>query len=565
MKSRLGSICLCIFSFAASAFAVTDHVLTEFPRLAGESDDTPRFQRAVDACYGGGLLTVPSGDYEFASTLYVTNLCSVRLSPAAIVRAVKPMKWMVEIDCTWEYQKKKAPKDVYSHNFNLSWSGGILDGCGLASCLALDNFAHFILENATFNNGRIYGVGVETHGRGYELIARNLYFHTSMPGLEGNTGLYTYGGDSHFIDIISVNYTIGIHLAGRGSNRMSRCHVWGVSTRPLIKDQVPETLKESVCFKIDATDTVMRDCYADTGNIGFWMNGWEERMECCSYAGLKLLKDSVVIRQNRGSIWANGFYARKISKDSVLYAYANEDSRIRWGDDCLLGPFGGPPKGDMKEYTAEWAKKTWASMTVDASNAAQVLIAACDRWETTCEQEASDAGRNAWKTLSGLSVGRVASDPVALFAVWRFCWSTLSRPGEERKTAERILVECAKFLEPKKNVGSLVRTATFSAAYDVTGESRWRAAELAVADAGISEAGKVWMNGLSDAKARERKLLLRLLRCTEKDAVRKDRYGQLLGEEAARITVTEKEGDIGCLMDYWFKRRHALFITTQSK
>ena len=36
-------------------------------------------------------------------------------------------------------------------------------------------------------------------------------------------------------------------------------------------------------------------------------------------------------------------------------------------------------------------------------------------------------------------------------------------------------------------------------------------------------------------------------------------------EEAAKISVTETEGDVRCLMDYWFKRRHALFMTTLSK
>ena len=39
---------LSIVSFSVSA--ATDHALTEFPRLAGETDDLPRFQRAVDAC-----------------------------------------------------------------------------------------------------------------------------------------------------------------------------------------------------------------------------------------------------------------------------------------------------------------------------------------------------------------------------------------------------------------------------------------------------------------------------------------------------------------------------------
>ena len=43
---------------ALSVAAATDHSVDEFPRLAGEADDAPRFQRAVDACRGGGLLTI---------------------------------------------------------------------------------------------------------------------------------------------------------------------------------------------------------------------------------------------------------------------------------------------------------------------------------------------------------------------------------------------------------------------------------------------------------------------------------------------------------------------------
>ena len=506
-----------------SVFAVSDHSLSEFPRFPGETDDAPRFQRAVDACRGGGLLTVPSGKYEFASTLYITNLCSVQMSPAAIIRAVKPMKWMVEIDCTWEYQRKKAPKDVYSRNFNLSWSGGILDGCGIASCLALDNFAHFILERATFNNGRVYGVGVETRGRGYELMARDLYFHTSIPGIEGNTAFYTYGGDSHFIDIVSVNYTIGIHLAGRGSNRMSRCHVWGTSTRPIVKGRTPETLKESVCFKIDATDTVMRDCYADTGNIGFWMNGWEERMECCSYAGLRLLENSVVLRQNRGSIWANGFYARRVSKKSTLYTFANDDSRIRWADDCLLGHFAGPPKNVKKEATAEWAEKAWSALEPDSANAARMLLAACDFWETTCEKMAMEKGRAAWAKLSALSVEEIASDPYAIAAVWRFHRSTLSRPGVERITAERLLVEVARKVEAGLNASDQVKEAAVSAVYDVTGEAKWHDV----------------MKGLKGGVSR----------------------ASILADRLSACGASEKtSGTPLSLMVYWRERRHAIFL-----
>ena len=577
---------------ACAAFAATDHRLSEFPRLDGETDDTPRFQRAVDACHGGGLLEVPTGEYSFAGTLYVTNLCSVKMSPAALIRAVRPMKWMVEIDCTWEYDSRKAPKGVYAKNFNLGWSGGILDGCGLASCLALDNYAHFTLENATFNNGRTYGVGVETRGRGYELIARNLYFHTSMPGLEGNTALWAYAGDSHFIDIIAVNYTTGIHLAGRGSNRLSRCHVWGVSTRPIVKGQVPETLKESVCFRIDATDVVLRDCYADTGNIGFWMNGWEERMECCSYAGLELLKDSVVVRQNRGSIAMNGFYPRRISPSSVLYAWASDDTRIRWGEDLTFGSFSVAERKVPKEPTSEWAQRAWTTNVTNGAAAPLMLMAAADRWETTNEKAANVAGKAAWRVVSAWAPERVVADPFAVYSLWRFVTSTLSSPGPERTAAESLLDACARAVEGGVKCDDLLRTAVYSAAHDVTVLPTWREREIACAAKGLAQAEAARPEAEGSRKAVETQVLLRLLRRTEKDPVRKDRYRDLLVRnaevelagaadyalkvmafpdrdvpvksrgafEAAQVK-TEPKGLSAAfaLMAYWMERRHLIF------
>ena len=203
------------------------------------------------------------------------------------------------------------------------------------------------------------------------------------------------------------------------------------------------------------------------------MNGWEERMECCSYAGKRLLDDSIVIRQDRGSIWANGFYARKIGPTSVLYTFANDDSRIRWGDDCLLSQFGGVPNGVQKEKTEDWAKKAWAELVPDAANAAQVLLAACDRWETTCEKEASEIGKIAWGILSSQAVDKVASDPFAIAAVWRFCRSTLSHPGIERTKTESILAEAAVVAGKLPNVDDFCLAAIYSAAFDVTGEERW--------------------------------------------------------------------------------------------
>ena len=576
------------------ATAATDHVLTEFPRWSGETDDTPRFQRAVNACHGGGRLAVPAGDYVFASTLYVTNLCIVEMSPTAIVRAVKPMKWMVEIDCSWEYGGKQKPSDVYAHNFNLGWSGGILDGCGLASCLALDNYAHFLLEKATFNNGRTYGVGIETKGRGYELIARDLYFMTSMPGLEGNTALWAYAGDGHFIDIISVNYTTGIHLAGRGSDRLSRCHVWGTSTRPIVKGQVPETLKESVCFRIDATDTILRDCYADTGNIGFWINGWEERMECCTYAGLNtLLQNSIVLRQNRGSISMSGFYPRRLAPSSTLYVRVCDDARVRWGEGLVFGHFPTSSRNGREEKTSDWARIAWTTNVSDNASAALLLIASIDRWEVTNENEASVTGKSAWKVLSTWRPKKIIDNPFALYAVWRFYGSTLSEPGKERSSAESLLNACALAVEDGCACDDLMRTAVYSAAHDVTGLPLWREREIVCTESGFVHAEGIRPEAASAREALRSQIMLRLLRRSEKDPARKDRYRTLLERNAkiglpgsadyvlksmafpdynvpqavrAEFEASQSKADpasagtASALMAYWMERRHRIFL-----
>lgn len=39
-----------------------DTIVTDFPRLANEHDDSPRIQRAIDAT-PNGILCIPKGDY----------------------------------------------------------------------------------------------------------------------------------------------------------------------------------------------------------------------------------------------------------------------------------------------------------------------------------------------------------------------------------------------------------------------------------------------------------------------------------------------------------------------
>ena len=327
-----------------------DHSLDEFPRQYGERDDAPRFQRAIDACTGG-VLTVPGDDYEIARTLYVTNLCSIELSPSAYVRAVAEMDWMFKIDALWQFEPKTAPKGVNPERYNLFFRGGTLDGNGNASCLSIDNFRHYTLEKATFLNGKRFGVGLVTAGGGYEMVARDLYIKTLMSGLAGNTGLVFGGSDSHFTDIIVVDYTTGVHLKGDGgANRLTRVHVWGGPVKPPEAGALPEMLRNSVCFRIDSSGETLWDCYADTGEIGFWVNGWEVRMFGCNYAnnpGFKM-NDVTVIRQDVGSIWAEVCYFQRNTPGTRLYQ-GGLNARIHWGEDLIYRKF----TRDQKPKTLE--------------------------------------------------------------------------------------------------------------------------------------------------------------------------------------------------------------------
>lgn len=332
-------------SAASAAFAVADHSLTEFPRLAGEKDDAPRFQRAVDACRGGGLLAVPGGNYTLSHTVFVTNLCSIEMSPGARIKAIAEMDWMFKINQRWQYYPKTAPKDVQAEIYNLAFRGGTLDADGKASCLAVDNYRHFTLENATFLNGKRYGVAIETEGVGYEMVARNLYFKTLIRGLAGNTAVFTCGGDSQYTDIIIVDYTVGFHVFSGGANRLTRVHVWGGPVgHPAKPGEVPDMLKDSVCFRIAGGNTILRDCYADTGAIGFWNTGNRTQMFGCLYfnnVGFGL-RDVTVIRHDGGALWCEGGNFQCNTSDTRLYV-ASPGSRLWWGENNICPGFKCPP------------------------------------------------------------------------------------------------------------------------------------------------------------------------------------------------------------------------------
>lgn len=287
---------------AGVVFGFADARIRDFPRLAGETDDAPRFRRAIESA-ANGVLEVGKGDYEIASPLTVTNRCSIKMHPAAILKATAKMDFVLTWDGYGDYHSLTLfnPDGSVYDNLGLFIRGGEIDGNGLASCLRIGNGHHFTLADITLRNGKRAGLELSRWNGGhlYELIANNVYCKCSMKGLSGNVGIDVGVNDCHFTDIVIVDYTVGIRING-GSNRLTRCHIWGGTVPPksmglrewselyglnkkrpftkeveadLLARGVPEMLIGSTAFEIHGGGTTIDGCYADTAEIGFLIDG----------------------------------------------------------------------------------------------------------------------------------------------------------------------------------------------------------------------------------------------------------------------------------------------------
>lgn len=321
---------------AATAMPLVDVTADDFPRRREETDDAPRLQRLVDAAGPDGVAYVPRGVYRICSTLMVTNGASVLLHKSAILRAVKAMDYVVRIDqaCLWQRILRPDGKlsgaafaaEGRNEDYNAFFVGGQIDGNALASCLALDNYHHYTLRDTTYLNGLKVGLNIGHFGHGYEVVANNLYFKTVVHGCKGNVAILQEECDSHFTDCVIVDYTIGIRTRG-GANRYTRCHVWGGPVR--------EMLDDSINFEVNGGGAIFRDCYCDTGKIGFLINGGGLLSGCRYFSNPVFgLEDIVCIRHTSGSLRVESCTYVKTAKSVKLYEGCGD---VRWAGNEAIG------------------------------------------------------------------------------------------------------------------------------------------------------------------------------------------------------------------------------------
>ena len=312
-----------------------DADVADFPRQAGETGDSARILRAVEAAGKGGVVWFPKGEYAIDAMLVVSNQCSLWLHKSAHLKAVREMPFVLRF-----FGRMMDKSDPYSDH-NLFIRGGDFDGNGLASCVNVLGVRHFTIADGTFRNGKKVGLqfGDPSLPRsiegGYEIVANNLYFVCKMPGLAGNVGFLTYIGDSHFTDMVVVDYTVGIRDL-KWSNRYTRCHVWGGPVKKAGTNE-PEYLANSIAFDLCGDDCLLEDCYADTAMIGYRVRKDARIFNCAYFNNWVFRMDNPeVFAHEGGSLIVTGGRFSKNSPHATLYRRGEKAGRLIWRDNQPL-------------------------------------------------------------------------------------------------------------------------------------------------------------------------------------------------------------------------------------
>lgn len=351
----MGSVVFAVALMAAAAAGSWDADVSDFPRLAGEIGDSARILRAVDAAGKGGVVWFPRGEFEIDAMLVVSNQVSFLLHKTACLKAVREMPFVLKY---FGREMEDGGHDGLQVDHNLFIRGGVIDGNGRAGCALVMGVRHFTLADTTYRNGLRVGLQLgdpdlpDNISRGYEVFANNLYFICNMPGLAGNVGFLTHIGDSHFTDMVVVDYTVGIRDC-RWSNRFTRCHVWGGPVRNP-RTGKSEYLENSIAFDLHGYDVVLDNCYADTAMIGFNVCTLARIVNCAYHNNWRFKMDDPTVFIHRAkSLFVIGGRFDKTSPHASPYRRGPDAGELVWRDNFLecFDP------GDLKELEAELGKK----------------------------------------------------------------------------------------------------------------------------------------------------------------------------------------------------------------
>ena len=213
----------------------------------GVSDDT----ESIASCFAyakvqKSVIVFPAGNYGISEPLSVDFDIKI-IGENAFIIPLKDMTHFVGINTT--------EKTNSGYIFGLGFSAG--DTFSVTTGIKISYVANFRLHGLKIFNTT---VGMDLI-KGYELLVDSCLIRTSIPS-EDSIGMDIKTSDSHFSNIIIVNYHVGIYDE-YGGNFYDKIHAWIANTA---------IVKNSIYFRANG-NAYISQCFNDTYETAIYING----------------------------------------------------------------------------------------------------------------------------------------------------------------------------------------------------------------------------------------------------------------------------------------------------
>lgn len=213
----------------------------------GVSDDT----ESIASCFAyaqtkKSVIVFPAGNYGISKPLSV-NFDIKIIGENAFIIPLKDMTHFMGINTT--------EKTNSGYIFGLGFSAG--DTFSVTTGIKISYVANFRLHGLKIFNTT---VGID-YIKGYELLVDSCLIRTSIPS-EDSIGMDIKTSDSHFSNIIIINYHVGIYDE-HGGNFYDKIHAWIANTA---------IVKNSIYFRSNGSAYISQ-CFNDTYETAIYING----------------------------------------------------------------------------------------------------------------------------------------------------------------------------------------------------------------------------------------------------------------------------------------------------
>ena len=247
----------------------------------GISDDTDNIKATITyARDKKSVIVFPAGNYGISEPLDV-NFDIKIIGENAFIIPLKDMTHFMGINTT--------EKTNSGYIFGLGFSAG--DTFSVTTGIKISYVANFRLHGLKIFNTT---VGID-YIKGYELLVDSCLIRTSIPS-EDSIGMDIKTSDSHFSNIIIINYHVGIYDE-YGGNFYDKIHAWIANTA---------IVKNSIYFRANGSAHISQ-CFNDTYETAIYING----------------KQNVVVSEFRNFYNSNYINSDIIDDTPVLFHISN--------------------------------------------------------------------------------------------------------------------------------------------------------------------------------------------------------------------------------------------------